>query len=233
MTQIIQLGRHRIAHGDSRDPAVIAALLDGRVVDQLLFDPEWDDLRPDDGQGFSRVLAFCDGWCIGRVIELFGAPAWAFTWNTGGALFSSRRRPLRQAKYGLWFTPDRNEYNQSGAHWGEPAPRTERRPSSRGRHLTDCYTESLTALSRTRTHRHEKPLTWVRLLLHNCFPHEWVLDPFLGSGASIIATESGNTRKTILGVEQDANAIERIIERYHLARAGTPASEALDLSAPA
>jgi len=65
----------------------------------------------------------------------------------------------------------------------------------------------------TRNHRGQKPISLLVWLLEKFTePGDWVIDPFLGSGTTLLAAE--RTERCCLGVEKDPNYCQQIIAAW-------------------
>jgi hypothetical protein len=186
-------GDHRVMCGDSAD-AADAAVLGGAGAHTLVFDPPWDaGVQMPNHQ---TTLCFGDGSTLGRMVALFGEPVWVFVWDCVSSWFTPNR-PLRRLKLCLWFG-DLDLYNSEGAHYGEhdggPREVSNTRgtykftPCIHGKHLSDVFQLPITQFHAAAPHPHSKPIDWVRMLLGNCSGGD-VLDPFLGSGTTLVAAE--------------------------------------------
>lgn len=206
--QIWEVGRHRVMCGDSNDKSSIALLLEQNKPETLIFDPEWDQVNkiiPYERKNYKSILAFTDARRMGEVVNLFGAPTWLFVWDAQACWYTPNR-PLQRAKHCLWYG-DITKYNFDGAHYGEPLEskmventrgKYHYKADPRGKHLADIYCEQLTKVHKESGHSHSKPLDWVRCLIGCCGVGD-VYDPFLGSGASLVACEK--IGKVCYGVE--------------------------------
>lgn len=70
-----------------------------------------------------------------------------------------------------------------------------------------------------RVHPHEKPVTLMRVLLAKC-PHGSVLDPFMGSGSTLVA--AAELERSAIGIETDERYCQIAAERVRAALAKTP-----------
>jgi hypothetical protein len=213
------IGQHRVLCGDSTDAAAVARLLGGAQPVGLVFDPMWDAIPSGDWTGYKRVLAFADGKRAADVIGLFGAPTWVFTWDLVTSRCTGPHRPLKRSKLALWYG-DVEEFDVDGAHYGEPGEAGmvtsqwgtyEYKPDPRGKHLSDVFQLSLPRFHSQGLHQYEKPLDWMRLLIGDCFPPGPVYDPFLGSGATLIACEQ--LGRPCYGVEIEPRYVAYTLER--------------------
>lgn len=193
--------------------------LDPGHRDTLIFDPPWDAEINIPGwwvSEFRHVLAFCDGFRARDVIEVFGPPTWVFTWDCCSSWWTPNR-PLRRQKMCLWYGPI-TDYREDGAFYGESsAPRMVKntrgeymhKPDERGKRLSDVFKQPITGM-KDKTHPHEKPAAWVRMLIANCTVGQ-VFDPFCGSGAIMEAAHA--VGRVVLGSEIDPETAERAFAR--------------------
>lgn len=216
--QLWQIGRHRLLCGDSMNAEDMKRLLDGARPGTLFYDPPWDAaVTPPLTAG--HTLAFTDGGRAADVVGLFGAPTWVFVWD-GVTSWYTPNRPLRRMKLCFWYG-DLAAYDFDGAHYGEPGEAKEVTnprgtydyvPDQRGKHLADVFKYPLTRLHADGLHKHEKPLDWVRLLLGCCTQGD-VLDPFIGSGTSLVACEQ--LGRVCYGMDLDPAAVAIALDRVH------------------
>lgn len=201
---------HRLLCGDFRE---WAAICDNRPG-VLVFDPPYDntDLMAErfDAE-FEQVLAFGDGLRAGTLANGWSIPLrWLFIWDGGSSWWVSGR-PLARMKCCWWLASLDAPYREDG-WFVAPQDQTEHvvtnsrgtylySPDPRGKHLSDVFTMSLANLH-AEGPSHAKPLDWVTALIANC-THGDVLDPFCGSGVSLIACE--RLGRTCYAVDKDAS----------------------------
>ncbi len=202
---------HRVVCGDSLKDAA-------PTRDTLFFDPPWDvdTCRLKDWGAFKNILAFADGQRLADIIEKWGAPTWLFVWDCVTSWYAPNR-PLKRMKLCAWYG-DVQTYDFDGAHYGEPDVEktvTNTRgsytykPDPRGKHLSDVFQMGITRAHADKRHKHSKPLEWIRMLLANCTQGD-IYDPFLGSGAAIIAAEA--LGRIVHGSEIDPKNVAVILE---------------------
>ncbi len=220
--QMWALGEHRILCGSATDPADLARVDDGAAT--LFFDPEWDAMPSMLAR--ASTLAFCDGQRAADVIRLYGAPTWVFAWDCVSSWYTPNR-PLRRMKLCLWYG-DIATYDPDGAHYGDAGEEREVfnsrgsytfKPDPRGKHLSDVFSLPITKLHADSEHAHSKPLDWIRMLLGNCSSGD-VLDPFLGSGTTLLACEQLGRR--CRAIEIDPGYVAVAIQRWVDMTGGTP-----------
>ncbi len=215
--QIWQLGEHKIICGDCTD-------IDRNYYyncKTLIFDPPWDKNATAPIAIFENILAFTDGRRFGDVINIFGVnPAWVFVWHTVTNWYTPNR-PLAGYKSCVWYG-DLSNYDFDGSHYFGGAKQEEKRvsntrgeykytPDPRGKHLADLFTSAITQEHNGASH--SKPVDWFRMLIANCTSGD-VYDPYLGTGASMVACNQ--IGRHCVGVEIDpamcAVAIERVFQ---------------------
>jgi hypothetical protein len=220
---IIALGRHRIACGDSTDESNVRKLLGNFSIGCLMFDPPWDagiKLAQ-----FSKYcdcyFVFCDGNRFSDVDFATGTAMWLFTWDCVSCWYTPNR-PLKRAKYCVWMGVGDIQYNFNGAHYGDPSEtRTvwntrgsyEFNPDPRGKHLADVFSSPITKLHSESQHSQSKPVDWIKMIVANCSNGN-IFDPFLGSGTTIIAAEKIEGDRTVYGFELSPEYIEVICRRW-------------------
>lgn len=191
--------------------------------DVVVYDPPWD-ASFDKNQFYNRgsqVLAFCDGATLGQVISYDKTCHWLFVWDCVSSWYTPNR-PLRRGKFCLWMSDSSNiSYNPDGAFYGDPNDAKtvsnsrgtyDYVPDPRGKHLSDVFSSPITRLHSDGSHKHEKPLDWIRMLIGNCSGSGNIFDPFLGSGTSLIAAEQ--LGRVCHGYEIDPFNCQIIIERW-------------------
>lgn len=201
--------------GDARD---VIPLLSIPNDAGWIIDPPWDvQIIVPHG---ARRLVFCDGQRAMDAISFHGAPNWIFTWDCVTSWYT-KNRPLRRAKYALWYGP-LGEYVFDGAHYGGVRDGGARvvcntrgsylfEQDTRGKHLSDVFSHPITSLHKN-GHRHEKPVEWMKMLIANCFHNcTLIVDPFAGSGSALDACRQ--IGKSAIGIEIDPDACKKISER--------------------
>lgn len=214
---------HRVLCGDARNP-LVRRRLGQPTAPALIYDPPWDAgimLERAATDGHETILAFGDGGRVGDIVRLFGAPTWLFAWDCVTSWYTPRR-PLRRMKL-CAFYGDLGAYEPDAAHYGKPGEVKEvtntrgtyrYEPDPRGKHLSDVFQRAITAEHEPGTHRHEKPLDWMRLLIGNCTRGD-VVDPFGGRGTSLVAAEQLGRRADI--IETEPRHVAATLERLTLA----------------
>jgi DNA modification methylase len=222
------LGPHRLACGDAADPVSYAKVLDGVQADLLLTDPPYgvsyiggtaaamtianDDLGPEDYDPFlAKTLA-----AAAAVLK----PGAAFyLWHAdlhGGTVRAAVERaglPLRQVL--VWvksaFALGRADYHWQHEPclygWRPGAPH--RWHGGRAQGTTLCFDRP----ARNGDHPTMKPVAlFQRLVENSCPPGGVVLDPFAGSGTTLVAAEQAGRVAALL--ELDPRYCDVIVNRY-------------------
>lgn len=214
--QLWQVGRHRLMCGDSTSAEDVARLVAGESIGAVVFDPPYDagaEVLSVRWQA-QDALVFTDHRHLLDCIDGWGRFRCVFAWD-GVTSWYVPGWPLARAKLCLWF--GENEYNQDGAHYGEPGEEhrvTNTRgsyhykPDPRGKHLATIFQSPLTR--EFDGHPHAKPVDWLRLLIGNC-TRGTVLDLFAGSGAALVACEQ--LAREWRGMELEPATAAVILER--------------------
>jgi hypothetical protein len=217
------LGNHRLLCGDST-----ANIEFGADCPTLFFDPPWDaGIRMEKRQD---TLAFCDGQRMADIIDMFGAPAWAFAWDCVTSWYTANR-PLKRMKLCLWYGIV-SRYDSDGAHYGDAGEirnvtntrgTYKFKPDERGKHLSDVFSKPITQLHSKDEHKHSKPVDWIRMLIGNCTTGD-IFDPFCGSGTTLIAAEQ--LGRTCYGMEISPAYCDVIVKRWETLTGKTARLEA-------
>ena len=209
---------HRVMCGDSTKSTEVEWLTHGEW-DTVVFDPPWDAGYSPRMFSSNVTLVFGDASTIGMTITDMGSPpTWLFVWDCVSSWYVPNR-PLRRCKLCAWWG-NVDSYDPNGAHYGAPGeervvqnPRGKYvyRPDPRGKRLSDVFVSPITRLHSTGWHNHEKPATWVAMLIANTSPGRIIFDPFLGSGTTIVACEQ--TGRIGYGMEIDPAYCAVTLER--------------------
>lgn len=210
MTPYYEHGGVTIYHGDCRD--VLAA---GTQCDHVITDPPYDakthagarngfvgrpsisfDPLPDVHAATTALLAACRRWCVAFCsMEMLGAyaaaagPAWVrsgFWRKPNGMPQMSGDRPGQPGEgLAIMHNPGRKRWNNGGrlAFWD---------------HVVECH---------GRDHPTQKPMALMLDIL-SAFtdPGESVLDPYMGSGTTLVAAK--NLGRSAVGIELDERYCE-------------------------
>jgi hypothetical protein len=155
----------------------------------------------------SATFVFTDNDALAATIGVWGPPALVLVWDCCAANPRVRRRPLRQMKLCLFYG-DVSAYDWRGDLWDRRVPRPERRTTCQ---LGEVFRLPLVALHRQAAPFHwQKPVDWVRRLI-GCLSRGDVLDPFLGSGTSLVA--AAQLGRGGVGIERDPAVADLALAR--------------------
>jgi DNA modification methylase len=230
--EVYVLGEHRVACGDARDPELLGRLMGDEPAQLLLTDPPYGckysgktprrlRIENDDEDGLPELLraAFA---AIDTVLAP-GAPIYLF--HPAGPAAMHFTDALRQVgweiRQGLVWVKDSMVLGHADFHYRhEPVIYARKPGKSIGRGRAGWYggdaETSVFEIPRPRANRDHptaKPVELIsRLMANSSTFGDVVLDPFLGSGSTIIAAERLSRRA--FGVEIDPIYVEVAIARW-------------------
>lgn len=263
------LGPHRLAVGDSRDPAVVGAACAGAQASLVVTDPPYnvaytgktrdaltienDAMSPEDFRRFlvDAYAAMFEHTGKGCPIYVFYATAEEINFRTAlteagwlykqTLLWVKNHFVMSRQDYHWQHEPILYGWRPGAAHrWyggftpttlaadDQPDPRT--LSKAQLLELVEGFYAQTTALredrpARNAEHPTAKPVALLSRLIDNSSRHgELVLDPFAGSGATLIAAH--HTRRTAALVELDPRYADVICKRYEAHTGITPVREA-------
>lgn len=235
--QIWELGDHRLAIGDCRDEGVMAQLLQGEKAQICWTDPPWNvdyggRIEEENAQGYKKRTMKNDN--LGDKFPEFITAAVKSIWTNceAGALIymamSAQEWPvidkaLRDRGYHwsstiIWakdqLVLSRKDYHtQFEPLWYGWKSDAGRIRSVMDRKQSDVW--FIDRPKRSEDHPTMKPLPLVeRSLINSSLPGDIVLDPFVGSGTTLIVCEQLQRRARV--VELDPIYAAVVIERWHL-----------------
>lgn len=223
---IWRLDRLWLICGDSTDAQTITTALGLtgglRRVTALLWDPLFNELipPPEWTRDIPSRFVFTNNHYIGGEIAQWGAPTHILAWDAGGVNVNqfdreTRDEPLQNTKLCLWYGR-RGGYDPNGDRWDRAVMHDDGR---RGRaELTDVY--RLPIVSLPAATRYQKPVDWVRRLIGCLSADGVVLDPFAGTGTSLVAAQQLD--RPAVGIEIDPAAANIALTRMEW-WTGTPA----------
>jgi len=225
---IIQLGRHRLICGDSTDPAVMGKLMDGRMADAVFTDPPYN---VDYTGGTEEALKIANDNMSGadfRAFLLAAFTAAAAVTKDGGAIYVCHadteginfRTALIEAGFLLkqciiWakqhFVMGRQDYQWQHEPilygWKEGAAHS----WYGDRKQTTVWNVDRPVASLD--HPTMKPVALVAMAIGNSTQKDdLVLDPFCGSGTTVIAAEQ--LGRVCYAVELDPKYCDVIVRRW-------------------
>jgi DNA modification methylase len=230
------LGDHRLACGDAREPSDLARLMDGQTADVLWTDPPYGvgyvgkttramRISGDGTEGLAELLARSFD-AVGSVLAPGAAIYLAHPAGPNALVFLEAFRGAGwRLHQGLVWVKDTLVLGHGDYHYRhEPiafgyAPGGGRRGRGHaGWYGGDAQTSVLEVPrpAASREHPTMKPVELIRLCLENSSPHDArVLDPFSGSGSTIVACELTGRRG--YGLELDPAYCDVAIARWEAA----------------
>lgn len=223
---VIVMGPHRLVCGNSLDQKTISTATAGETVGALMFDPPFEDAATIaamglDAFGAPDVLVFGD--CMHDTARRVTTTLpWRFTFAWDGVTrWVVPGRPLIAHKTCDWFSAS-GKYNHDAVKDSrdirdKPTRGKNKRgeyeiaPDPRGQSLASVFRSPIT--SESHGAEHSKPVLWLAMLFGNC-TQGMVLDPFAGSGSSLIACERIGRRWC--GVELNPAYCDVIVARWEL-----------------
>ena len=189
--KVYKLGDHVLICGDMKQYNPSSA-------DALFFDPPFDEELTAPKGKYKYQFICTDGTNFKKSITQHGAPDWLFVWDCMNTHYTQGNRPLRKAKYVLFYG-DIDRYNGARELLPKRAQvKTRTTTNKKGRYrykanpegtqLAEIYSQSISELHTNIDHKHSKPVEWLTCLLGNFAP-ETIHDPTAGSGASLLAAD--------------------------------------------
>jgi DNA modification methylase len=227
------LGDHRVACGDATDPQTFATLMDGALASCMWTDPPYGvdyvggtkdklTIKNDNADGLNALLAgafaaidpvLADGAAI-YIAHPTGPLSMTFMSN-----FVARGWRFHQSL--VWvkdsLVPGHNDYQMrhEGVLFGYKAAQGRRGRGARGWYGDNSAT-SVFEVPRPKAspdHPTAKPVALVAAMINNSSRSaEIVLDPFLGSGSTLIAAEQLGRR--CFGVDVDPRYVDVALRRW-------------------
>ncbi|MHB8642840.1 MAG: DNA methyltransferase [Gaiellaceae bacterium] len=234
--QVYELGPHRLACGDASDPAVCAALLGGKRASMIWTDPPYgvdyvgktsDALRIENDcrAGLRELLV--GAWRAAAAVLIASAPFYV-AGPTGATaeefLASFREAGWRYQQMLIWvknrMVLGRQNYqlqHEAIYHGHGPGPNAGRMSAGRSGWYGGDDAVSVFDVASPQTSREHPTMKPVELimpqLLNSSLPGQIVLDPFAGSGSTMIAAE--RTGRRAFMVELNPGYCDVIRERWH------------------
>jgi DNA modification methylase len=216
------LGEHKVFCGDSTDPKSYKTLLGGEIADLTITDPpynvdydqEGDKILNDNlgpafsgflGKICSNILAHTSGAVyIFMAISEIGNLKHEFE-KAGGCwstfiIWAKNHFSLTRSDYQRQYEPILYGWNSKGTrHWcGD-------------RDQSDLWPEQI--VGSNKLHPTMKPVALMeRMILNSSRLHDVVLDPFGGSGSTLIAAENLKRRARL--IELDPKYVDVIVKRW-------------------
>jgi DNA modification methylase len=236
--RVWRLGRHRLVCGDSTDAAIVARALDGVAPRLMVTDPPYGVNYDPAWRGDPKVKPAGGGrLAVGKVWNddrADWADAWvlfpgdvAYVWHSS-LHHGIVERGLNEAGFfvrsQIVWDKGRLIISRGHYHWRhEPCLYAVRKGRTAG-WTGDRRQVTVWNIPHRRNasgHAAEKPLLCMQKpMLNHTSPGEWVYDPFVGSGTTLIAAEMSGRR--CAAIEIDPAHCTRTIARWELA-SGTKA----------
>jgi DNA modification methylase len=227
---IYLLGQHRVMCGDSTSKEDLTLLMAGDMADMVFTDPPYgvkyvgktkdeltienDDLNDDDGSlekflfdAFNNVLEFLKE---GSGVYV-AAPAGPLH-NTFGTVLKT----LKIWRQTITWVKDVFVMGRSDYHYRHEPIFYGWKPGDNHRFYGDRTQDTVWEIDRPKRsteHPTMKPIELIsKAIQMSSLPNELVLDPFLGSGSTLIASEE--TERICYGMELDPVYVDVIIKRW-------------------
>jgi len=219
------LGKHKILCGDSIYKSNIELLMGTHKNKKygIFFDPPYDIKNiynniPENGEVLFLLYNMSYfGVAIHSAMKKNWQPKFEFVLDCTTSWYTPNR-PLERHK-GLAVFGD-FKYNFDNAIYYDGKNREPKmvnntrgeynwQPIENGKHLSSV--EKINYARTEKEHVHQKPVEWISAIFRGC-AGERILDPFLGSGSTLIACEK--TDRTCYGLEIAPKYIDVIVQRY-------------------
>jgi DNA modification methylase len=216
------LGNHKVFCGDSTDPSSYKALLAGELANLTITDPPYNVNYDQDGEKIlndnlgGEFSGFLNKICHNILAHTSGAIYIFMAISEIGNL----KREFEKAgghwsTFIIWaknhFALSRSDYQKQY----EPILYGWRKGFMRhwcgDRDQSDLWTEQI--VGSNKLHPTMKPVALLeRMILNSSKPHDIVLDPFGGSGSTLIACENLNRQARL--IELDPKYVDVIVKRW-------------------
>lgn len=225
--QVWLCGKHRVMCGDSTSADDVARLMAGKKADALLTDPpygmnldtDWSGIRGSDqslgfkknvrGKAYPRVQGDDKPFDPCPILDLWAANApEVFLF---GADYYAERIPERTE--GSWLVWDKRKESQAEG-FGSEFELIWSRQKHKRRILRHEWFGFLREgeHSEPRSHPTQKPVVLIEDIVHQWCNGELIVDPFLGSGTTLIAAEK--LGRICYGMEIHPPYVAVVLERY-------------------
>lgn len=235
---IWQLGEHRLAHGDARDPALLKRLIRAEKINLICCDPPYGIAAVESKRGFSVLSVdkeiagdhaqsqdeyhtFTRAW-LETIAPFLSRKNAAYVFNADKMIWALRDGMLdagfKVAQLLVWIK------SQAVVGRLDYAPQHELilyawRGTHRFRRSTDKSVLFYPRPAKSPFHPTTKPIGLIRrLILNSTEIGNTVFDGFLGSGTTLLACEQ--TKRRCFGVELDEEYCQTIIRRWERLTSG-------------
>tara|TARA_R100001463_G_scaffold3065_1_gene12644 strand:- start:7 stop:1152 length:1146 start_codon:yes stop_codon:yes gene_type:complete len=221
-----QLGKHRIMCGDSTKESDVKKLMNGDKADMVFTDPPYgcdlkstrlgeevinDELEGDD------LINFFDAVFKNIPLKDWGVLYWFYSTNRVAETRAIAEKYYKLKDTIIWvkdsFVPGRNDYHNKF----EPILYLEKIGKGEVKRIWNGQRDKSNVwnFDRDRNVKHptNKPVQLIKFaLLNSSNKNNIIIDPFLGSGSTLIACEK--TKRVCYGMELDTKYCDVIIERW-------------------
>jgi DNA modification methylase len=221
-----QLGNHRLMCGDSTKESDVSKLMNGEKADMVFTDPPYgcdlkstrlgeevinDELEGDD------LINFFDAVFKNIPLKDWGVLYWFYSTNRVAETRAIAEKYYKLKDTIIWvkdsFVPGRNDYHNKF----EPILYLEKIGKGEVKRIWNGQRDKSNVwnFDRDRNVKHptNKPVQLIKFaLLNSSNKNNIIIDPFLGSGSTLIACEK--TNRVCYGMELDTKYCDVIIERW-------------------
>ena len=227
--EIYQLGKHRVMCGDSTDKKNIEQLMSGKKVDMVFTDPpygmglntDWSGIKGSSkafakvaGGNYDAVIGDNDDFTPELITSIFNNFGYCKEIFLFGADYYAEL--LSEKNEGSWCVWDKRKPSQEDAIGAEFELIWSKQKHKRRVLRHDWFgflSSKNTQDARNRVHPTQKPITLLIDIMKQWGKDEdVVIDPFLGSGSTLIACEQ--TDRICYGMEIDPKYCDVIRKRY-------------------
>jgi len=224
--EVWQLGKHRIMCGDSTKESDVKKLMNGEKADMVFTDPPYGcDLKStrlgkevinDELKG-DELINFFDSVFKNIPLKDWGVLYWFYSNNRESETRMVAENYFKIKDTIIWvkdsFVPGRNDYHNQF----EPLLYLEKTAKGKVKRTWNGKRDKSNVWNfhrdRNIQHPTNKPVQLIKFaLLNSSNKNNIIIDPFLGSGSTLIACEK--TNRVCYGMELDTKYCDVIIERW-------------------
>jgi DNA modification methylase len=221
-----QLGNHRLMCGDSTKESDVEKLMNGQKADMVFTDPPYgcdlkstrlgEEVINDELQG-DDLINFFDAVFKNIPLKDWGVLYWFYSTNRVAETRAIAEKYYKLKDTIIWvkdsFVPGRNDYHNKF----EPILYLEKIGKGEVKRIWNGQRDKSNVwnFNRDRNVKHptNKPVQLIKFaLLNSSNKNNIIIDPFLGSGSTLIACEK--TNRVCYGMELDTKYCDVIIERW-------------------
>ena len=223
---IWELGKHRLMCGDSTKESDVSKLMNGQKADMVFTDPPYgcdlkstrlgEEVINDELQG-DDLINFFDAVFKNIPLKDWGVLYWFYSTNRVAETRAIAEKYYKLKDTIIWvkdsFVPGRNDYHNKF----EPVLYLEKIGKGEVKRIWNGQRDKSNVwnFDRDRNVKHptNKPVQLIKFaLLNSSNKNNIIIDPFLGSGSTLIACEK--TNRICYGMELDTKYCDVIIERW-------------------